>query len=125
MRYSLSIVRRLLSIALLLAVSLPLAAPLLAATDADALLPACCRRAGMHHCTGATPGAGWSAVPMQCPEYPRTVTPVRGGDAVLPGGGVLFGGVVGSSVVAVAFDACGQSISLRVHGERGPPVLMA
>ncbi len=45
------LLRRLLSILLLAVFALPLATPLLAlGQDADAGLPACCRRAGKHHC---------------------------------------------------------------------------
>ena len=42
--------RRFLSISLLLLFSLPLVAPLFAASTADANIRACCRRNGKHHC---------------------------------------------------------------------------
>jgi hypothetical protein len=44
------LVRRILSISLLWLFTLPLVAPLFAASPADANVPLCCRRDGKHHC---------------------------------------------------------------------------
>lgn len=45
-----SLVRRFISISLLLLLILPLASPLFAASTTDAEVPVCCRRDGKHHC---------------------------------------------------------------------------
>jgi hypothetical protein len=49
-RFIRSLVRRTLSISLLLLFMLPLVSPLFAASAADANVPVCCRRNGEHHC---------------------------------------------------------------------------
>lgn len=50
---SIGVLRRLLSILLVIVIGLPLAAPIFAATlRSESSLPACCRRAGKHHCMG-------------------------------------------------------------------------
>lgn len=68
--------RRLLTLVLLAAFMLPMAAPLLAlAQDPDAGLPVCCRRHGAHHCTMLT-GHNGEASPSPhlaavCPRFPN------------------------------------------------------
>lgn len=125
MGYNLRIVRRLLSIALLVAFGLPLAAPLFASTDADTLLPACCRRNGMHYCMrpASMPGPGWSATPMKCPLYPRAVAQVRGRDVALAVFGLSLDGIAVSSSVVVAVETVATNASLHTHSGRGPPSL--
>ncbi len=54
-----------------------LLAPVLLVSAAESSLPACCRRAGMHHCSGMNlRGEGFRAQP--CASFPRTA------HAVLP-----------------------------------------
>jgi hypothetical protein len=85
--------RKVLSIVLLLVFGLAAVAPLLAAgQDADAGLPACCRRNGAHHCAmgiagmrgmggmramaDASDAPRWKAPASRCPYCPVSV--VRG-----------------------------------------------
>lgn len=70
--------RRLLSILLLAAFTLPLVAPLLAlAQDPDAGLPACCRRHGQHHCMmlDAQGDSSRHRVVARCPAWPQRAIP--------------------------------------------------
>jgi hypothetical protein len=70
--------RRLLSILLLAAFTLPLVAPLLAfAQDPDAGLPACCRRHGQHRCTMLDQDKDPSAHRFVaiCPAWPQRAVP--------------------------------------------------
>jgi hypothetical protein len=75
--------RRLLSLLLFAATLLPLLAPMLAvAADAQAGVPACCRRGGAHHCMGGmameSDGAPQVRGPREiCPYQQRAVTPVH------------------------------------------------
>jgi hypothetical protein len=75
------VLRKLFSILLLALFGLPLASPLFAlGNDAEMRVPACCRRAGAHHCTGmAERGAmqedkaHFKAPAERCPYSPGTV----------------------------------------------------
>jgi hypothetical protein len=68
------------SILLLLTALLPLQ-PLIASAQADASLPACCRRDGAHHCVTmatmilADPGTQASVRPSPCPLWKITASP--------------------------------------------------
>ena len=68
--------RRLLSLLLLAAFSLPLIAPALAlGQDLDSNLPLCCRRHGAHHCAmnlGRPQNA--PAFSQRCPSFPQPTT---------------------------------------------------
>ena len=67
-----AVVRRVLAIALLTLFSLSVIPPTAFASDPDAGLPACCRRAGKHHCSvateGSSPGPALQASP--CSFFP-------------------------------------------------------
>jgi hypothetical protein len=75
-------VRKILSLLLLALFALPLASTLLASSQGEANLPACCRRAGAHHCAGmsapetaaaSTDHAHVAILTAHCPSYPATV----------------------------------------------------
>jgi hypothetical protein len=75
--------RRLLAFTMLAVISSFQIAPLLAfsSSNAEANLPACCRRNGSHHCAAMdqaehSPGSGLTAHAIQerCPSYPRAAT---------------------------------------------------
>jgi len=65
--------RRFLAILLLATFGLPAAAPLLAQEQgAEINLPACCRRAGSHHCMGASMhDPNTPTVSMRCRSFPQ------------------------------------------------------
>jgi hypothetical protein len=72
------VVRRAPAISLLLAISFTLIAPLLASSQPDSDLPACCRRDGKHHCSmmdadesAVVPsGATFNRAPTRCQQFP-------------------------------------------------------
>jgi hypothetical protein len=74
--------RRLITIALLLILGLPMLSPLLAASASGSALPACCRRDGKHHCSmpsmrtssnedGAT--RRFTSIQERCPFCPSSI----------------------------------------------------
>jgi hypothetical protein len=66
--------RRALSVLLLAIFSLPLFAQALALNPAPNL-PACCRRAGVHHCTmDHNRGSGPQLAQLRCPLFPQSGT---------------------------------------------------
>ncbi len=92
-------VRRLLAILLFAAVFLPLILPAFAlAQDADAGLPACCRRGGAHGCrmsmgekaeqlrtpAGKAEKPHWHAPHAACPYCPARSSSLHAGDLYLP-----------------------------------------
>lgn len=81
---AITVLRKLLSILLLLAFAVPLATPLLAAMqDDDAHLPPCCRRHGKHRCSMGMMASSSSMQAMAAamqntePEHPHFATPVE------------------------------------------------
>lgn len=73
--------RRILASLLLALVGFSLIAPALFASDADAKLPACCRRNGKHHCTQTT-GSGFHAA--RCADFPSIAAIPSNQTAALP-----------------------------------------
>jgi len=73
--------RRIVTIALLMILSLPLLSPLFAAGGWNSALPACCRRDGKHHCamssmqtsTGTDAGHQFSSIQERCPYCPSSI----------------------------------------------------
>jgi hypothetical protein len=123
------LVRRLISITLLLLFSLPLISPVLAlAAVSDANLPACCRRNGAHHCMMKTQqteasghGPSFSAIPQKCPAYPAMVTSVRHGDLSLSTACLIFAEIVSHPSVKAQTIARSRVALDRSRQKRGPP----
>lgn len=72
--------RRTITLALLLILSLPMLSPLFGASADDSALPACCRRDGQHHCampsTQTSSGGDthrFSSLQARCPYFPSSV----------------------------------------------------
>jgi hypothetical protein len=120
--------RRFSAILLLLLFGLSLLSPLFG-SDGEANLPACCRRAGKHHCAmPAGSGAPDSGPALRgkgrCPSYPSgfgvgTVQTVIG---VAPASASAF-------MPTAEFASCNSfelrvlsSLRFRAHGKRGPPL---
>ena len=78
--YALAMRRWFASVLLLLTALLPLQ-PLIASAQADASLPACCRRSGAHHCMLmqammlADSGSPTTVRPVSCCLWKLTITP--------------------------------------------------
>ncbi|HLY20137.1 MAG TPA: hypothetical protein VKR61_23075 [Bryobacteraceae bacterium] len=122
--------RRVPALLLLSAFSLALIGPVFSA-DADADLPACCRRDGKHHCAMMTAepvssGVTVKAAAAKCPFFPK-------GGAVLPHSGAAMisgarpaGEPIPSHTAAVVRAIAGYSFrSNRSHQKRGPPNLLS
>jgi hypothetical protein len=121
--------RRFSAILLLLLFGLSLLSPLMG-SDGAGNLPACCRRAGLHHCDMA--GGAPASSPVlrtsgHCPMYPAGFA-----------AGTLSGfiGVLMAAASAVLLTAelaaCNSfqlvllsSLSDRAHSKRGPPPVFA
>ncbi|MHB1672980.1 MAG: hypothetical protein ACYCSP_01900 [Acidobacteriaceae bacterium] len=111
-------------ILLLLTALLPLQ-PLLAGAQADAGLPACCRRNGAHHCmmlqamTMADSGTQSSVSPAPCPLWKLTVRPavvaVAGTAPTLPSQPAIAGDV---AVISPPFHLARRALS---RAARAPP----
>jgi len=127
-RYNVT-VRRILGIVLLLLFSLPLISPVLAVVaGSDANLPACCRRAGAHHCmrmmqpTGSSvPGTTVAAIPQHCPAFPAVITQVRHGDLSFHAASLIFAGIVSHPTVKPQTQARARVALDRSRQKRGPP----
>lgn len=119
--------RRLSAILLLVAFSLPLIGA--AFQDPDANVPACCRRAGIHHCGGmgqpepdSTSGPGLKS--GACPLFPTTASVSAFAKLALPG--------VSRSIPAPAISLPAAPLRGQIrnsaspdasHRKRGPPSL--
>jgi hypothetical protein len=129
---SIRLLRKLLSILLLVVFGLPVVSPLFAlSTTGGTRLPACCRRDGKHHCMASTvdggsltrSGAQFSAAAEKCPYCPSVVSIRHNERLAVPVGDAVFASLVGHPS-AVAQTESMRRISLdRSRQKRGPPVL--
>ncbi|MHB1937736.1 MAG: hypothetical protein ACYCOR_14270 [Acidobacteriaceae bacterium] len=125
--YALEMRRWSASILLLLTVLLPLQ-PLLANAQADAGLPACCRRNGAHRCmmlqgmAMADSGTQSFVRPSPCPLWKLTINPavvaMAGAPPALP-----FQAAIASNVVAIA-QAFLFTRPVRSRSARAPPAAL-
>ena len=114
--------RRLLSIALLLVLGLPLFASVAAASQ-PTRLPACCRRAGAHHCMDADGmSATQTTVRMVCPAFPHAAsTQISSAWSFNTPGHAKAERLL--RAVAIGQVEAGYRVSLgRASQKRGPPV---
>lgn len=126
-------VRRLLALSLLLLFSFPLVSPLLAlSANADANLPACCRRNGVHHCEMKMQRASISehqvsvsTIPAKCPFYPRPATLVRHNDARLHASTGLHAQLVNHATVKAHPYASVRVALDTAWQKRGPPTCIS
>ena len=125
-------VRRLLSILLLAVFALPVAVPLFAsAQDADAGLPACCRRDGKHHCmmmsmdghgSPASSEPQYRAPAEKCPYCPASVVAGPFQHLAEPASAAaIFGDLVSHPTGFAQTNARGRISSERSNQKRGPP----
>jgi len=121
-------VKRLLAISLLLLFSFLLVSPLLASDAVDASLPACCRRAGKHHCamsmdTGSQPGKSFSIVAEKCPCTPATTTAFHLSAFAPPADDAIFAGLTSHPAIHAQTEARYRISFDRARQKRGPPSL--
>jgi hypothetical protein len=110
---------------MLLLFSFALISPLLASDVVQANLPACCRRAGKHHCTMPDAASQQSKsvgiVAEKCPCIPAATAAIHFLVLAPPATGAVFAGLVGHPAVH-AQTAAQYRISFdRSRQKRGPP----
>lgn len=119
--------RRASALSVLAAIGYLLIAPLTLASP-ESNLPACCRRAGAHHCAMAaeaapSTGPAFQPVPSKCPFFPAAVTTPVAGSVTLSGNAVLrFGLLVSHPAAQAPTEARGRICFSRSHQKRGPPL---
>jgi hypothetical protein len=129
-------VRFFLSILQLLLLSLPtFASTFSAVTHAqdklEATLPACCRRAGMHHCmlslqhadSSAAAQPGFSATPQPCPFCPKALPAAQHAPATPALSALIFAQIVGHPACVAQTLARRRISQDRSRQKRGPPTL--
>lgn len=119
--------RRVIAISLMMLFSWTLIAPLFA-LDADAKLPACCRRNGKHYCMmrmmerRAGQQRGFMSVSEKCSCFPVGIcaaySPVFKPEAE----GQFYADVVRHPAIALQSVAIYRISSLGSHQKRGPPL---
>ncbi len=128
-----SLVRRFISISLLLLLMLPLASPLFAASTADAEVPVCCRRDGKHHCmmakvakssTGDAAKAESVTIRERCPY--NLVSPAAVNLPFVPDEiqTTIFAGTLSAPACPAPTEARSCIVLDRSHQKRGPPSLI-
>jgi hypothetical protein len=120
--------RRVLALPLLLVFSWMLIAPAFG-PDADANLPACCRRGGKHHCTmhrmGQIGGSqkGFTSVSEKCPYCPASTCAVAPVTYKPETGNALYIKLVSMPARASRTKVLYRISLFRSHQKRGPPNL--
>jgi hypothetical protein len=122
-------VRRSLAILMVLLFGFPLISPLFALGGGpESSLPACCRRAGAHHCAGGmTFGQGEDTsprigkIPSCCESFPRAVSPSNHQDLTLDTAALSFAEVVSHPAIHRQTEARARVALDRSRRKRGPP----
>jgi hypothetical protein len=122
--------RRAIAHSLLMIFSWMLVAPLFA-QNFEANLPACCRRAGKHHCMmrgmeqAGSEEAGFASVQEKCPCLPESTGAVHAAK-FMPGAGPRLCDEVGfHPAYALQMSAHFRILFFRDHQKRGPPSPLA
>jgi hypothetical protein len=126
------LVRRILTIAIILVLGLPAVSPLFALTGAaDPNLPACCRRDGKHHCMGM-PGmlsatssskthATIATLTERCPYGPHSLPGTPHPDTTLDASATFFAGILSHACVSPQTESKRRISADRSRQKRGPP----
>lgn len=127
---SIELLRKLLSILLLVVFSFPVAAPLFAGTaEREARLPACCRKDGKHHCMMSEEDASrlaqtkpyFTAPTEKCPYYPKAATALRSDRYAARTVEAVFASLSRHPAGATQTDAKRRISRDRSRLKRGPP----
>jgi hypothetical protein len=121
--------RRLLAIAILLLIGLPILSPLFAlSATSEANLPMCCRRDGMHHCmlnmaTQADPsGTTIGIFKERCPSYPHALSVTTHSPFTPDAAAAIFAALVAHPASVPQVQAKRRISFSRSRQKRGPPV---
>src|ERR1700761_5747488 len=129
---SIRLLRKLLSILLLVVFGFPVVSPLFALSTTGATrLPACCRRDGKHHCTASAADRGnltshgtqLSAPAGKCPYSPPAVSLTPNQWVALPIGEAVFASLVSHPSGVAQTESMRRISRDRARQKRGPPVL--
>jgi len=129
---SIQLLRRLLSILLLVVFGLPVVSPLFALSTTEAArVPACCRRDGKHHCTAPTADRGnltprgtrFSAPAGKCPYCPPAISLTPSQLLALPIGNAVFASLFSHPSGVAQTESMRRISRDRARQKRGPPVL--
>ena len=106
--------------------SFSLISPAVLAWDAYSSVPACCKRAGQHHCTmtatQSESSSGPSAEAAKCPYYPAAKGVPANPTVSLPGTSrAIFAGLVNHPASRPQTEALGRISYSRTRQKRGPP----
>jgi len=126
--------RRILALSLLIAFSSPLLVPLLfqsillaATPDSPKFLQACCRKAGVHHCTSLSANApsapALNAPP--CADYPPQSAPLRLELASLQAPLLPSADPLLSPIQLAPYQRLAETAAPSAHPKRGPPARLA
>jgi hypothetical protein len=122
--------RRVIALSLMMLLSWTLIAPLFA-PDADANLPACCRRNGKHHCMmrmmerRSGQQKGFTSVSEKCPCFPDSTCAVHSPIFEPAAGEQFYSNIFRVPAIAPQSEALYRISSLRSHQKRGPPTPVA
>jgi hypothetical protein len=128
------LLRRLFSILLLAAFSLPLVSPLFAlGIDAETGLPACCRRNGKHHCMQsmaerANPSQSDTqigALARKCPYCPQAIASAHTNPLANPRATADLAPLTSHPASIVQTESRRRISRDRSRQERGPPTILA
>lgn len=120
--------RRAFAMLLVTLFSLSLLGPVVFASDADANLPECCRRAGRHRCAliAADASAGPSLQAAQCPSFPEAKVAPVSRTVSLPGlSQAIFAGLLSHPASRPRAEALCRVSYSRAGQKRGPPTLLS
>ncbi len=124
-------VRRLITLVLLLTFGLPTAAPAFGLTaDADTSLPACCRRAGAHHCAmsaaereALTHGTQVSLLTAKCPCCPAPASQLQHLDVAFALNTPSLFSLIAAPTPASQIAAWARAAEAGARHKRGPPAV--
>lgn len=123
-------VRRFLVLLQLLLLTLPTFASVMSMHTVEESMPACCRRAGAHHCMmpaaereALTLGVGVSAKPEPCPYCPKAMPAAQHSPASLTPAAAIFAALVSHPADAAQTLAKLRIARDRSRQKRGPPLL--
>ncbi|MFZ0591926.1 MAG: hypothetical protein WAM39_15785, partial [Bryobacteraceae bacterium] len=104
--------------------------PAVFALDEDSNLPACCRRAGKHHCAKAAnqfePASGPAFNAGRCSQFPAVQAVPANRTATLPGTArAIFSKLVSHPASCRQAEAICRISYSRTGQKRGPPTILA
>ena len=119
--------RRYIAAVVLMLLTTPLFLPS-GLADAESAVPACCRRAGSHHCMMSAPQADTSGKTVvraasRCPYFSQFFSPAVAHEFGIPAHIVFFTDLAPHSGSTAQTEAQARVSEARSHQKRGPPTI--